>query len=77
MFENIMFFRGEVVCSVTTAKALDAGMAKEVEASLAGFLKAGEKAQISFKVSSIIVVFLYIQGVSLFLFHLVFGVFNP
>jgi len=43
-------YRGEVVCSVTTAKALDAGMAKEVEASLAGFLKAGEKAQISFKV---------------------------
>ena len=39
---------------MTTAKALDAGMAKEVEASLAGFLKAGEKAQISFKVSSIL-----------------------
>merc|ERR1711955_137350 len=34
--------RGEVVCSVTTAKALDAAMKKEVEAAVKGFLRGNE-----------------------------------
>ena len=38
------------MCIVTTAKALDAAMQKEVEGALAGFLKKGEKAQITYKV---------------------------
>merc|ERR1711934_100470 len=42
--------RGEVVCVVTTAKPLDAAMTKEVEGALAGFLKSGEKALISYAV---------------------------
>jgi len=47
--------RGEVACTVTTAKALDEAMAKEVEATLGGFLKAGEKALISYKVDPAII----------------------
>merc|ERR1712080_692296 len=47
--------RGEVVCVVTTAKPLDAAMAKDVEAALGGFLKAGEKALISYTVDPAIV----------------------
>jgi len=47
--------RGEVVCAVTTAKPLDAGMAKEVEATLGGFLKTGEKALITFNVDPAII----------------------
>ena len=40
------------MCSVTTAKPLDAAMAKEVQAALNGFLKQGEKAEIEYKVRS-------------------------
>jgi len=47
--------RGEVVCEVTTAKALTPTMAKEVEGALAGFLKKGEKALITYKVDPAIV----------------------
>jgi F-type H+-transporting ATPase subunit O len=47
--------RGEVVCVVTTAKALDAPTKKEVEGALAGFLKKGEKALISYAVDPVIV----------------------
>jgi len=47
--------RGEVVCTVTSAKALDAGMAKEVEGALNGFLKKGQKAQITFSVDPALV----------------------
>jgi len=47
--------RGEVVCVVTTAKALDAAVKKEVEGALAGFLKKGEKALISYSVDPAIV----------------------
>jgi len=55
-FSTIMAaHRGEVVCEVTTAKALDAGMAKEVEGALAGFLKKGEKALITYKVDAAII----------------------
>merc|ERR1712080_622904 len=35
--------RGEVVCTVTTAKALDAAVKKDIEGALGGFLKKGEK----------------------------------
>ena len=42
--------RGEVVCSVTTAKALDANMTKEVEGAIKGFLKGNEKALINYSV---------------------------
>jgi len=55
-FSTIMAaHRGEVVCEITTAKALDAGMAKEVEGALAGFLKKGEKALITYKVDAAII----------------------
>merc|ERR1712002_970164 len=47
--------RGEVVCQVTTAKPLDAAMAKDVETALGGFLKSGEKALISYAVDPAIV----------------------
>merc|ERR1711872_532031 len=51
VFSTIMAaHRGEVVCEITTAKALDAAMSKEVEGALSGFLKKGEKAQITYKV---------------------------
>merc|ERR1711911_263249 len=36
--------RGEVVCSVTTAKALEGAMKKDVEGAVKGFLKGKEKA---------------------------------
>ena len=42
--------RGEVVCSVTTAKALDGAMKKDVEGAVKGFLKGKEKALISWSV---------------------------
>ena len=47
--------RGEVVCSVTTAKKLDAAMTKEVEAALKGFLKGNEKALINYSVDPSII----------------------
>eukprot|EP00088_Acartia_fossae_P039033 TRINITY_DN405_c0_g3_i1.p1 TRINITY_DN405_c0_g3~~TRINITY_DN405_c0_g3_i1.p1 ORF type:complete len:209 (+),score=97.99 TRINITY_DN405_c0_g3_i1:47-673(+) len=55
-FQTIMAgHRGEVVCEVTTAKALTGAMTKEVEAALGGFLKKGEKALITYKVDPAIV----------------------
>ena len=47
--------RGEVVCSVTTAKALDGAMQKEVEAAVKGFLKGSEKALINYSVDPAII----------------------
>merc|ERR1711890_13331 len=42
-FRTIMAaVRGEVICEVVTAKALDAAMQKEVEATLKSFLKPGQ-----------------------------------
>ncbi|KAK7023403.1 ATP synthase subunit O, mitochondrial [Halocaridina rubra] len=50
-FRTIMAaVRGEVICEVTTAKALDAAMQKELEASLKAFLKKGETLQLTLKV---------------------------
>merc|ERR1712088_800918 len=55
-FDTLMAaHRGEVVCTVTTAKELDAANKKEVEGALAGFLKSGEKALISYAVDPSIV----------------------
>lgn len=42
--------RGEVVCSVTTAKALEGAMKKDVEGAVKGFLKGKEKALITWSV---------------------------
>merc|ERR1712113_1183462 len=47
--------RGEVVCEVVTAKALDPPMVKEVEATIALFLKKGEKSKTSYKVDPSII----------------------
>ena len=47
--------RGEVVCEVKTAKALDAAMLKEVEGALKGFLKGNEKALINYSVDPAII----------------------
>ena len=47
--------RGEVVCSVTTAKALDAAMQKEIEGAVKGFLKGNEKALINYSVDPSII----------------------
>jgi len=47
--------RGEVVCEVVTAKALDPAMTKEVEATIALFLKKGEKSLTSYKVDPTII----------------------
>jgi len=56
VFSTIMAaHRGEVLCEVTTAKALDAAMAKEIEGALAGFLKKGQKAQVTYKVDPAII----------------------
>jgi len=55
-FKTIMAAqRGEVICEVTSAKALDAAMTKEIEAAIGGFLKSGEKSKISFKVDPSII----------------------
>merc|ERR1712088_762895 len=55
-FNTIMAaHRGEVVCEITTAKALDAAMKKEVEGSVAGFLTKGQKSLISYKIDPAIV----------------------
>merc|ERR1712102_9275 len=49
--KNIMAaHRGEVICDVTTAKELNAAMKKEVEATIALFLKKGQKSLISYNV---------------------------
>lgn len=42
--------RGEVVCEVITAKAIEGPMQKEIEGAIASFLKKGEKSLISYKV---------------------------
>ena len=47
--------RGEVVCTVTTAKPLAKDMAAEVEGALKGFLKANEKALITYAIDPSIV----------------------
>jgi len=47
--------RGEVVCEVTTAKPLEAAMQKDIEAAIGGFLKAGEKSLINYKVDPSII----------------------
>lgn len=50
-FDTIMAaHRGEVVCEIVTAKALDANMKKEVDAALAGFLQKGQKSLVNYKV---------------------------
>merc|ERR1712193_21854 len=50
-FSTIMAaHRGEVICTVSTAKALAAPMKKEVEATIALFLKKGQKSLISYEV---------------------------
>jgi len=55
-FSTIMAaHRGEVACEITTAKALDAGMTKDVEGALAAFLKKGEKALVTYKVDPAII----------------------
>merc|ERR1719295_823014 len=48
-------YRGEVSCSVTTAKALDATSMKQLEAALQGFVKKGEKLQITTQVDPSII----------------------
>jgi F-type H+-transporting ATPase subunit O len=47
--------RGEVSCSVTTAKALDANQAKELKTALEAFLKKGETLLLETKVDSSLV----------------------
>merc|ERR1719436_1807592 len=55
-FSTIMAaHRGEVVCEITTAKALDAAMKKEVDGAIAGFLTKGQKSLTSYKVDPSIV----------------------
>merc|ERR1712226_402325 len=50
-FNTIMAaHRGEVICTVSTAKALAAPMKKEIEATIALFLKKGQKSLISYEV---------------------------
>lgn len=43
--------RGEVICSVTTAKALDSSSLSELQKSLNGFLKKGQTLSLEAKVS--------------------------
>lgn len=47
--------RGEVVCEVVTAKALDPAMVKEVEGTIALFLEKGQKSKMTYKVDPAIV----------------------
>merc|ERR1711974_418461 len=50
-FNTIMAaHRGEVICTVSTAKALAAPMKKEIEATIALFLQQGQKSLISYEV---------------------------
>ncbi|XP_022081648.1 ATP synthase subunit O, mitochondrial-like [Acanthaster planci] len=42
--------RGEVVCTITTAKPLDASQQKEVQSALQGFIKKGETLQMNLQV---------------------------
>lgn len=55
-FETIMAAqRGEVVCEVTTAKALDAAGKKEIDAALSAFLKKGQSLNVTMKVDPSII----------------------
>jgi len=55
-FETIMAAeRGEVLCEVTTAKAMDAATLKEVQTALGAFLKKGQKLKLSTKVEPSII----------------------
>uniref|UniRef100_A0A6A7FMF1 Oligomycin sensitivity conferral protein n=1 Tax=Hirondellea gigas TaxID=1518452 RepID=A0A6A7FMF1_9CRUS len=55
-FETIMAAeRGEVVCEVTTAKALDAAGLKEIEGALRAFLKKGETLNLTTKIDPSII----------------------
>jgi F-type H+-transporting ATPase subunit O len=47
--------RGEVICEVTTHKALDAAMKKEIEGVISGKLQKGQKSLISYHVDPSIV----------------------
>merc|ERR1711893_110404 len=47
--------RGEVICSVTTAKPLDKASLKDLEGALGGFLKKGEKLFLETKVDPSII----------------------
>jgi len=42
--------RGEILCEITTAKALDEATLKEVNAAVQGFVKAGQKLSVTTKV---------------------------
>jgi F-type H+-transporting ATPase subunit O len=54
-FDQLMAaHRGDVICSVTTAKPLDAKMLKELEGTLQLFLKKGENLLLETKVSSVV-----------------------
>ena len=71
--------RGEGVCSVTTAKALDAAMQKEVEGAVKGFLKGNEKALINYSVDPSIIggmvsrsnLFIIISVFNIFIFQVI------
>jgi F-type H+-transporting ATPase subunit O len=55
-FNTIMAaHRGEVVCEVTTAKAIDGPMKKEVEAAIGKFMKQGQKSIVNYKVDPSII----------------------
>ncbi|KAL5010343.1 hypothetical protein ScPMuIL_012648 [Solemya velum] len=47
--------RGEVICTVTTAKALDSGNMKDLKDALQGFLKAGQTLELELKVDPTII----------------------
>merc|ERR1711976_1082386 len=50
--------RGEILCTVTTAKALDASSLKEVKAAMQGFVSKGQVLQIETKVDPSIIAWL-------------------
>jgi len=55
-FEKLMAaHRGEIICSVTTAKALDAANKKELTAALNAFLKKGETLKLELNVDPSII----------------------
>jgi F-type H+-transporting ATPase subunit O len=55
-FQTLMSaHRGEIVCEITSAKALDTAMTKEIETAIATFLQKGQKSQITYKVDSTLI----------------------
>ncbi|XP_034253075.1 ATP synthase subunit O, mitochondrial [Thrips palmi] len=55
-FKQIMAAaRGEVPCEITTAKPLDAGVLKELEGALKGFLKSNQKILLTTKIDPSII----------------------